>query len=108
MQQKTNIKEKVQDKTRDKDFELFFMDMYPRLMRYATSLLGDGVAAHDIVSEMFERAWSKRLPVSRGEQLNNWAYMAVHHACLNRLKHLKVGNTTTKGNWLHPCYMIIR
>ena len=33
MQQKTNIKEKVQDKTRDKDFELFFMDMYPRLMR---------------------------------------------------------------------------
>lgn len=90
MQQKTNIKEKVQDKTRDKDFELFFMDMYPRLMRYATSLLGDGVAAHDIVSEMFERAWSKRLPVSRGEQLNNWAYMAVHHACLNRLKHLKV------------------
>ena len=31
--------------------------MYPRMMRYAIYILGDGVAAPDIVAEMFEKAW---------------------------------------------------
>lgn len=66
--------------------------MYPRMMRYAISLLGDGEAAHDIVAEMFEKTWllHERQPDAFTSKMGNWAYATVHHACLNHLKHLQV------------------
>lgn len=82
----------MQEKTRNKDFEQFFMEMYPPLMRYATSLTGDGMAAHDLVAAMFEKAWIKQTEEEHldREHLRNWAYTTIHHACINHLRHLRV------------------
>ena len=34
-----------------------FTEMYPRMVRYASQLMGDGEEARDIVSEVMEQAW---------------------------------------------------
>ena len=64
-----------------------FTELYPRLVRYATQLLGDGEEARDIVGSVMEQAWKqfeKLEPENRG-------------ACLNRLKHLQVEATNLEA-----------
>ena len=56
MQQEINIKVVAQDRAKDNDFKQLFLEMYPRLVRYAVSLLGDGNEARDIVGDVFEKA----------------------------------------------------
>lgn len=89
MPQRTNIKVVEQDKTRNNDFKQLFMDMYPRLVRYAVSLLGDGNDARDIVGDVFERAWQRYDILDRDTE-RSWLYAAVRNACINQLKHQKV------------------
>ena len=36
-----------------------FTELYPRLVRYATQLLGDGEEARDIVGSVMEQAWKQ-------------------------------------------------
>ena len=69
-------------------FRELFLSMHPKLIRYATTLMGDADEAKDIVSEVFGRAWEEfeRL----GESPSAWLYTATRNACLNRLKHLQV------------------
>lgn len=78
-----------QDRARNNDFKQLFMDMYPRLVRYAVSLLGDGNDARDIVGDVFERAWERYDTLDRDTQ-RSWLYASVRNACLNRLKHQQV------------------
>lgn len=78
-----------QDKARNNDFKQLFMDMYPRLVRYAVSLLGDGNDARDIVGDVFERAWQRYDILDRDTE-RSWLYAAVRNACINRLKHQRV------------------
>ena len=70
-------------------FHALFVEMYPKLVRYAASLLGDADEARDVVSDVFERAW-QRYRTLDGENDRAWLYTAVRNACLNRLKHLQV------------------
>lgn len=70
-------------------FHALFTEMYPKLVRYATSLLTDVDEAKDVVSDVFERAW-QRYDTLDGETDNAWLYTTVRNACLNRLKHLQV------------------
>ena len=65
--------------------------MHPKLIRYATTLMGDADEAKDIVSEVFGRAWEEFDSLSA--ETNAWLYTATRNACLNRLKHLKVEQT---------------
>lgn len=77
-------------------FGQMFAEMYPRMVRYATQLMGDREEARDIVSEVMEQAWKhfERLdPDDRG----GWLYTAVRNACLNRLKHLQVEQENVKA-----------
>lgn len=78
-----------QDKARNNDFKQLFMDMYPRLVRYAVSLLGDGNDARDIVGDVFEKAW-QRYDILNRDTERSWLYAAVRNACVNQLKHQKV------------------
>ena len=78
-----------QDKARSSDFKQLFLDMYPRLLRYAVSLLGDGNNARDIVADVFEKAWSRYDLLDKDTQ-RSWLYAAVRNACINQLKHQKV------------------
>ncbi|WP_455664777.1 RNA polymerase sigma-70 factor [Phocaeicola sp.] len=70
-------------------FEQLFMEMYPRLVRYATTLMGDADEAKDIVSETMEQAW-KEFDKLEADTRSAWMYAAVRNGCLNRLKHLNV------------------
>ncbi len=67
---------------------MLFLTMHPKLIRYATTLLGDTDEAKDIVSEVFGKAWEEYS--SLDEEANAWFYTATRNGCLNRLKHLKV------------------
>ena len=62
--------------------------MYPKLIRYATTLMGDADEAKDMVSEVFGKAWET--PDFTCEDSGSWLYTATRNACLNRLKHLRV------------------
>lgn len=72
-------------------FRELFLSMHPKLIRYATTLIGDADEAKDMVSDVFGRAWEEfeRL----GESPSAWLYTATRNACLNRLKHLQVEQT---------------
>ena len=70
-------------------FHTLFVEMYPKLVRYATALMTDADEARDIVSDVFERAWQRHATLDE-ETDHAWLYAAVRNACLNRLKHLKV------------------
>ena len=82
--------------TKREVFGQMFTELYPRLVRYATQLLGDGEEARDIVGSVMEQAWKqfeKLGPENRGA----WLYTAARNACLNRLKHLQVEATKRKA-----------
>ena len=70
-------------------FHTLFVEMYPKLVRYAAALMTDADEARDIVSDVFERAWQRHAMLD-DENGHAWLYAAVRNACLNRLKHLKV------------------
>ncbi len=70
-------------------FHTLFVEMYPKLVRYAAALMTDADEARDIVSNVFERAWQRHATLD-DENGHAWLYAAVRNACLNRLKHLQV------------------
>lgn len=80
-------KHKVPDE--EQRFHTLFVEMYPKLVRYAAALMIDEDEARDIVSDVFEQAW-KRYDTLNGQTDSAWFYTAVRNACLNRLKHLQV------------------
>ena len=77
--------------TKEERFRELFLLMHPKLIRYATTLMGDADEAKDIVSEVFGRAWENFS--SLGDEASAWLYTATRNACLNRLKHLQVEQT---------------
>ena len=76
---------------KEKRFRELFLAMHPKLIRYATTLMGDADEAKDIVSEVFGKAWENFS--SLGDEASAWLYTATRNACLNRLKHLQVEQT---------------
>ena len=74
---------------KEEHFELLFTEMYPRLVRFATTLMGNTDEAKDIVSETMEQAW-KEFDQLEESTRHAWLYTAVRNGCLNRLKHLNV------------------
>ncbi len=86
----------AQDKARNNDFKQLFMDMYPLLVRYAVSLLGDGNDARDLVADAFERAWLQYDSL-QPETRRGWLYATVRNACLNLLKHQHVEQTNIQA-----------
>ena len=86
---KLTIFRKHEASDEEQRFHTLFVEMYPKLVRYATALMTDADEARDIVSDVFERAWQRHSTLDE-ESDQAWLYAAVRNACLNRLKHLKV------------------
>ena len=82
--------------TKREVFGQMFTELYPRLVRYATQLLGDGEEARDIVGSVMEQAW-KQFEKLEPENRGAWLYTAARNACLNRLKHLQVEATNLEA-----------
>ncbi len=74
---------------KEERFERLFTEMYPRLVRFALTLMGNADEARDIVSETMEQAW-KDFDRLEESTRNAWLYATVRNGCLNRLKHLNV------------------
>ena len=74
---------------KEEHFERLFSEMYPRLVRFATTLMDNTEEAKDIVSETMEQAW-KEFDQLKENTRSAWLYATVRNGCLNRLKHLNV------------------
>lgn len=74
---------------KEERFHKLFVEMHPKLVRYATSLMNDTDEAKDIVNEAFGKAWETFETIETDTQ-QAWLYTAVRNGCLNRLKHLQV------------------
>ena len=57
-----------------------FTEMYPRMVRYASQLMGDGEEARDIVSEVMEQAWKHFDQLDEADR-GGWLYTAVRNTC---------------------------
>ena len=73
---------------KEKRFRELFLTMYPKLIRYAITLMGDADEAKDIVSEVFGKAWENF--TSLDDEACAWLYTTTRNGCLNRLKHKQV------------------
>lgn len=71
-------------------FELVFHEYYSALCQYAASYLHDVSLAEGIVQEVFVRFWEKCQELAPDSSIKSYLYRAVHNACLNHIKHLKV------------------
>lgn len=74
---------------KEEAFGQLFREQYPRLVRYAAQLLGDGEEARDVVGEVMEQAW-RQFDTLEPVRRIPWLYTAVRNAVLNRLKHRQV------------------
>ena len=81
---------------KEEHFERLFAEMYPRLVRFATTLMSNTEEAKDIVSETMEQAW-KEFDQLKENTRSAWLYATVRNKCLNRLKHLQVEQENVKA-----------
>lgn len=66
--------------------EFFSQEKADSLWRFATSILGDEESAKDVVQDVFEKVWTRTLPI-----LNLEAYVtrAVRNACIDLIRSRK-------------------
>lgn len=58
----------------------------PRLRRYARAMLGDRVAADDLVQDTLERAWSRLAQWRAGSDLRAWLFSIMHNLRVDQLR----------------------
>lgn len=58
----------------------------PRLRRYARALLGDPVAADDLVQDTLERAWVRCDQWRDGSALRPWLFSIMHNLRIDQLR----------------------
>lgn len=66
-----------------KSFELVFKSYYPRLCKYAKSMVHDYDASADIVKDVFIRWWENRLTTMVNTTISGYLYTSVHNGCIN-------------------------
>lgn len=62
------------------------LDELPRLRRYARAMLGDRVAADDLVQDTLERAWSRITQWRPGSDLRAWLFGIMHNLQVDQLR----------------------
>ena len=68
-------------------FERCFRDNYQALCYFAASILGDEVAAEDVVQDAFVRLYKSDHTFPSHNHLRNYLYTAVHNLAIDRLRH---------------------
>ncbi len=58
----------------------------PRLRRYARALVGDRMAADDLVQDTLERAWSRLDRWRPGSDLRTWLFAIMHNLRIDQLR----------------------
>lgn len=69
-----------------KSFELIFKGYYPRLCKYAYSLVNDYELASDIVKDFFVKWWEDRDKIEIKHSISGYLYRSVHNIAINHIK----------------------
>lgn len=75
----------------DATYKAVFRECYPKLLFYATRLVGSD-EAEDVVQDVFVELWRRKDVVVMGEQILAFLYRSVYTKALNLLKHQAVEN----------------
>lgn len=75
----------------DATYKAVFRQHYPKLLFYATRLVGDG-EAEDVVQDVFVELWRRKDSVVMGEQILAFLYRSVYTKAINLLKHQAIEN----------------
>lgn len=84
--------EELVELVRSQDQELFgeVVQRYQdKLLRYATSLVGDGHQAADVVQESFIKAFINLRGFNVKRKFSSWIYRIVHNQAINQIKKKK-------------------
>ncbi len=63
-----------------------FVELIPRLRRYARALAGDRARADDLVQDTLERAWNKFHLWRPGSDLRAWLFTVMHNVHVNQVR----------------------
>ena len=75
----------------DDTYNVVFRQCYPKLLFYATRLVGTE-EAEDVVQDVFVELWRRRDSVVIGEQILAFLYRSVYTKAINLLKHQVIEN----------------
>lgn len=75
----------------DATYKAVFRECYPKLLFYATRLVGSD-EAEDVVQDVFVELWRRKDAVVMGEQILAFLYRSVYTKALNLLKHQAIEN----------------
>lgn len=75
----------------DDTYKAVFRQCYPKLLFYATRLVGTE-EAEDVVQDVFVELWRRRDSVVIGEQILAFLYRSVYTKAINLLKHQIIEN----------------
>lgn len=89
---------------KEEHFERLFAEMYPRLVRFATTLMSNTEEAKDIVSETMEQAWKEfdQLKENTRAEMNQ-GYRA-HEALLQQAENIARSLPEPTCTILRSCY----
>ena len=76
-------------KVKEKEFDIYFRNLYLPLGMFALRIVGDAETAEDLVAESFSKVWQKIIAGSEIENFKAYMYMAVRNECLLYLRNKK-------------------
>ena len=78
----------MNDQLDEKEFELMFHRLQPRLYAYCCKYINDSEQAKDIVQECFVNLWVNKAEITVSYE--SYLFRAVHNRCISHFRSLKV------------------
>ena len=83
------LKESIQIKICQSNFDIIFKTYFRRLVHYANSFLNDSNLSEDMVQEVFLRFWEKRKDLQIQNSLKEYLFRSVRNKCINYMRDQK-------------------
>jgi RNA polymerase sigma-70 factor (ECF subfamily) len=84
------------------DFEAFYRDSHPRVVRSLTLAIGSADAAWDAAQEGFERAYRRWRTVRVADRPESWVYVVAMRHHLRTHRHRSSSLPPSGGDVVHP------
>ena len=78
-------------------FEYLFRKFYPSLKSYATNIVCDNEAAHELVEELFVKLWNTKKYLHIETSIKSYLFKSIHNKSLNYLEHQNTENNYKKN-----------
>lgn len=80
---------------KEQEFEILFTTNHSRLYYYALSYINDSEVCKDIISDVFEAAWTEYEHIKK-ETLTSYLYTCTRNRCIDYLRHQNIQNQYTE------------